>query len=94
MPSPTLPSDGSNVVTTIDQLEAAPKGHLALDHNLLVFTKPFHESNEWLLGGFDRRFPAGAISLPARLYKLSADGGIVPAKPQGAEAPEMSGDAS
>jgi hypothetical protein len=57
----------SLIVTTFDELDAAPKGYIAVDHDLLTFTKPFHADNIWLLTGFDRHFSATDISLPARL---------------------------
>jgi hypothetical protein len=84
MPNPAPTTEYPNVVTTVEELDAAPKGYIAVDKYLLVYFKPFHASNEWLLGGFTERFPASAISLPARLYKLSADGDIVPAAAEAA----------
>lgn len=92
--SPALSVNYPKVVTTVEELDAAPKGYLALDHNLLVFTKPFHGSNEWLLGGFGKRFPASAISLPARLYKVTTEGLVSPDPVQGAAEREAAGDRS
>lgn len=94
MPRPALSVGHHKVVTTVEELDAAPKGYLALDHNLLVFTKPFHESNEWLLGGFGKRFPASAISLPARLYKITTEGLVSPDPVQDSAEPETTGDRS
>jgi hypothetical protein len=57
----------SLMATTVQELEDAPKGWIAVDWNLLTFTKPFHADNTWLLTGFDRHFLSSDISLPARL---------------------------
>jgi hypothetical protein len=84
MPSPTPSVEYPRVVTTIEDLDAAPNGYIAIDQNLLVFTKPFHASNQWLLGGFTEKFPASAISLPARLYRITPDGQIIAAVAEGA----------
>ncbi|MCB5280338.1 hypothetical protein [Arthrobacter sp. ES1] len=94
MPRQAPSLEFTQVVTTVEELDAAPKGHLALDKNLLAFTKPFHESNKWLLGGFTEKFPASAISLPARLYKITTKGLAAPAAPQSTGEPEPAGDRS
>lgn len=73
------------VAMTTEDLDAAPLGYIAVDKNLLVFTKPFHHSNQWLLGGFTEKFRSSSISLPARLYKLTPDGRIIPAVAEGAD---------
>lgn len=57
----------SMIVTTVEELHAAPKGYIAIDRDLLTFTKPFHGDNHWLLTGHEGLFPASTISLPARL---------------------------
>jgi hypothetical protein len=60
--------DGASLMaTTVQELEDVPKGWIAVDWNLLTFTKPFHADNIWLLTGFDRHFLSSDISLPARL---------------------------
>jgi GNAT superfamily N-acetyltransferase len=84
-----LPADvpamsNPGIAESIQDLDDAPKGYFAVDKDLLVYTKPFHTSNEWLLGGFSEKFPSSAISLPARLYKLTPDGQIIPAPAEGA----------
>lgn len=63
--------------TTVQDLDDAPRGYIAVDRNLLVYTKPFHASNMWRLGGFTELIPADTISLPARLYRITPDGHIV-----------------
>lgn len=57
----------SLTATTYEELDDAPKGWIAVDWNLLTFTKPFHADNFWLLTGHDRHFTSREISLPARL---------------------------
>lgn len=57
----------SLIATTFEELDDAPKGWIAVDWNLLTFTKPFHGDNFWLLTGHDRRFSSSDITLPARL---------------------------
>lgn len=79
MPSPASSVAYPNLVTTVEELDAAPKGYIAVDKDNLVYFKPFHASNEWFLGGFSKRFPSSALSLPARLHRITPDGCIVPA---------------
>jgi hypothetical protein len=83
MPRPAPSVEYPKVVTTVEELDAAPKGYIAVDKDLLVYFKPFHASNQWLLGGFTEKFPASAISLPARLYRITPDGRIIAAVAEG-----------
>lgn len=61
----------ASIARTVRDLDAAPMGYIAVDRDLLVYTKPFHSSNGWLLGGFTEKFASSTIALPARLYRLS-----------------------
>lgn len=71
------PRPAPGLVTTVRELDEAPHGYLAVDKDLLVFTKPFNGSNMWRLGGFAELLPATAISLPARLHRIMPDGRII-----------------